>query len=73
MISALTGELRQVEGGRIHLKVGPVLYEMLVPAADLGELQVSIGRELTLHTILYLEGDAARGNLEPRLIGFLRA
>jgi Holliday junction DNA helicase RuvA len=73
MIWSLTGELRHVDEGRIRLKAGPILYELLVPAADLAELKTSIGRELTLHTILYLEGDATRGNLEPRLIGFLRA
>jgi len=72
MISALTGELRRVEEDRIHLQCGPILYELLVPAADITELESSVGQTLTLHTIMYLEGDAARGNLEPRLIGFLR-
>jgi Holliday junction DNA helicase RuvA len=45
---------------------------LLVPAADLAELQGNLGELLTVHTKFYLEGDAARGNLEPRLIGFLR-
>jgi Holliday junction DNA helicase RuvA len=27
---------------------------------------------MTFHTLLYLQGDANGGNLEPRLIGFLR-
>ncbi len=48
-------------------------YELLVPAADVAELQSSIGHEFTFHTLCYLEGDPTRGNLEPRLIGFLRA
>ncbi|HZL35468.1 MAG TPA: Holliday junction branch migration protein RuvA [Tepidisphaeraceae bacterium] len=73
MISALTGELRRLEDDRIHVQVGPLLYEMLVPAADLQLLQPSIGETLTFHTIMYLEGDAGGGNIEPRLIGFLRA
>src|SRR6185295_11285386 len=34
---------------------------------------VNLGEQVTFHTIFYLEGDAARGNLEPKLIGFLRA
>ena len=72
MISALTGELRRVEEDRIHLQCGPILYELLVPAADVTELQVNLGEQLTFHTIFYLEGDAARGGLEPRLIGFIR-
>jgi Holliday junction DNA helicase RuvA len=73
MISAITGELRRVEEDRISLQCGPILYELLVPAADVTELQVNLGEQVTFHTIFYLEGDAARGNLEPKLIGFLRA
>jgi Holliday junction DNA helicase RuvA len=73
MISSLTGELRHVEEDRIHVKVGAVVYELLVPAADLGELHASQGRELTLHTIFYLAGDISRGGAEPTLLGFLRA
>ncbi|HEV2296603.1 MAG TPA: Holliday junction branch migration protein RuvA [Tepidisphaeraceae bacterium] len=73
MIASLTGELREVQEERVHLQVGPILYELLVPAADGAALLASVGETLTLHTILYLEGDPNRGNLEPRLIGFMRA
>ena len=72
MISAITGELKRVEEDRVQLQCGPMLYELLVPAADVTELQVNLGEQVTFHTIFYLEGDAARGNLEPRLIGFIR-
>jgi len=72
MISALTGELRRVEEDRVHLQAGPVLYELLVPASDVTELQVNLGETLTLHTVFYLGGDPTRGGLEPTLIGFLR-
>ncbi len=72
MISALTGELKRVDEDRVHVQAGPMLYELLVPAADITELQVNLGESVTFHTIFYLEGDAARGNLEPRLIGFIR-
>ena len=72
MISALTGILHQVEEDRVHLRVGAMLFEALVPASDVPLLQAGIGEELTFHTILYLEGDASGGNMEPRLIGFLR-
>ncbi len=72
MISALTGTLRHVETDRIHLAVGPVLYELLIPAADHPELLATLGQEMTFHTIFYLQGDAVGGNIEPRLIGFLR-
>src|SRR3954463_14593147 len=74
MISAITGELRAVEQDRLHLQVGPLLVEMLVPASDVPLLQGAVGREMTFHTILYFEGDAGGGGgLEPRLVGFLRA
>ena len=73
MVSALTGELRRVEQDRLHLQVGPVLVEMLIPASDVPLLQEGVGQEMTFHTILYFEGDAGGGGgLEPRLVGFLR-
>ena len=72
MISALTGELRRVEDDRVHLRVGPLVVEMLIPAFDGPLLQAGVGEEMTFHTLLYLEGDASGGNIEPRLVGFLR-
>lgn len=73
MIAALTGELCRVLERSVLLQAGPIQYELLVPAADLAELHTQIGRELTFHTIFYFEGDASRGGLEPRLIGFQRS
>ena len=73
MISALTGELRRVDEDRLHLQVGPILVEMLIPASDVHVLQAGVGQEMTFHTIFYFEGDGAGGGgLEPRLVGFLR-
>lgn len=72
MISAITGELRRVQADRVQLACGPLVYEILVPAADISELQPQTGEEITFHTIFDLEGDATRGGLTPRLIGFLR-
>ena len=72
MISALTGELRRVDEDRVHMQVGPVMIEMLVPASDVPLLQAGVGQEMTFHTMFYLEGDASGGNIEPRLVGFLR-
>src|SRR3954469_10520679 len=73
MIASLTGELRHVDEDIVHLQAGAIVYELFVPASDVAQLQISVGETVTFHTILYLEGDPARGNLEPRLIGFLRA
>ena len=72
MIASLSGTLQHVDDDCIHLQVGPILYELLVPAADVMRLNDDVGLEMTFHTLLYLQGDANGGNLEPRLIGFLR-
>jgi Holliday junction DNA helicase RuvA len=73
MIASLSGELRHTEDDRVHLAVGPIVYELLVPSADLDVLQAAVGKELTFHTLMYFQGDAGGGgNIEPRLIGFLR-
>src|SRR3954468_18711225 len=72
MISALTGKLKRVDGDRVFLEAGPMQFELLVPAADVTELQASLGETLTLHTIFTLTGDPSRGGLEPTLIAFLR-
>ena len=70
MISAFTGTLRHVHTDRIEIECGPMMCELLVPASDLESLQEKVGQTITFHTLLYLEGDPNRGNLEPRLLGF---
>jgi Holliday junction DNA helicase RuvA len=72
MIASLTGTLRHVQEDRIHLAVGPIVYELFIPASDVQLLEAALGNELTFHTLMYLQGDASGGNIEPRLIGFLR-
>ena len=70
MISAITGELKRVDDERAHVLAGPMLFELLVPAVDVLELQARLNEEVTLHTILHLQGDG--NSFEPQLIGFLR-
>jgi holliday junction DNA helicase RuvA len=72
MISAIKGELRRVDADRVHLACGNVEYEILVPAFDIDHLKANLSEQITFHTIFDLEGDATRGGLTPRLIGFLR-
>ena len=50
MISSLTGTLHQVDEDRIHLRVGPMVYEAMVPASDIALLQSGVGAEMTFHT-----------------------
>lgn len=74
MIAALTGQLKHVDDERCLLAAGAIVYELLVPAADVERLRATVGNDVTFHTLFYLEGDASGGGgLEPRLIGFLRA
>lgn len=72
MISAITGELTNVDTDRIYLQVGPILYELLIPAADAPLLQAGTGKPMTFYTLMYFEGDPGGGGMEPRLIGFLQ-
>ena len=72
MIAQISGELRHVDEDRVHLQAGAMVYELFIPASDVQILQAAVGQELTFHTMFYLQGDASGGNMEPRLLGFLR-
>ncbi|MEI6365868.1 MAG: Holliday junction branch migration protein RuvA [Planctomycetota bacterium] len=71
MIKKMTGVLGQVELTAIDLAVGPLVHEVLVPEMVRRELQGKVGQTITLHTLEFLEGTPGRGNLVPRLVGFL--
>ncbi|MCS7034325.1 MAG: helix-hairpin-helix domain-containing protein [Phycisphaerae bacterium] len=72
MISAITGTLVAVGDDRVELELGPMRCELLICAGEVEAMRGQLGRQLTLHTLCYLEGDPSRGNLQPRLIGFRR-
>ena len=72
MISRITGTLERIDEGKALIDVhAGVCYEVHVPACDAELLAERVGQSETFHTIHYLEGDPARGNLAPRLVGFL--
>jgi Holliday junction DNA helicase RuvA len=73
MIVKMRGQLADVSEDAVTLERDGVAYEIMVPAYALGELAASRGGDVTLHTLEYLEGSAAGGNLTPRLVGFLHA
>src|SRR5688572_19985937 len=73
MISALTGQLESVAETSVAVRSGAFVFDVLVPAADVEGLRSQVREEVTFHTIFYLEGTAGGGNLDPKLIGFLRA
>jgi Holliday junction DNA helicase RuvA len=71
VIKKISGVLGRVESTAIELAVGPVVHEVLVPEVVRRELQGRVGQNVALHTLEFLEGNPTRGNLVPRLVGFL--
>lgn len=72
MICRLRGKLASVDETRALVDAGPVTYEVLVPGAAQVELSATVGREIELETIEYLEGNPAGSHFVPRLVGFVR-
>ena len=73
MITKVTGVLVATAGDALTLSLGHVEREVLIPEFTRRHVQSQIGREISLHTIEYLEGNPMQGRLTPRLVGFLTA
>jgi Holliday junction DNA helicase RuvA len=71
LITKITGKLLRVADDALTLGVGSFEYEVLIPEFVRRRLQMEIGKDVSLHTIDYLEGNPMQGRLTPRLIGFL--
>ena len=71
MITKITGIPIAVGGDTLTLAVDAFEYEVLIPEFARRNLQDKIGREVSLHTVEYLEGNPMQGRLIPRLVGFL--
>jgi len=71
VIVRLTGTLIEIDEGTIVLERDGLAREVLVPHFAIGELSSLRGREVTLHTLEFLEGNPASGNLVPRIVGFV--
>ena len=70
MITRIDGILEQAGEGTVHVRVGDVTYELLVPACDEAEWMSSVGSGVSLHTLHYLESQGQGASFWPRLIGF---
>ncbi len=70
MITRITGRLVRLESAAAVIAAGAFEYEVYVPEFVRRQLQGMIDQEVSLRTIEYLEGNPARGNLIPRMIGF---
>ena len=71
MITKVTGTPVALAADTLTLAVGAFEYEILIPEFARRNLQDKLGREVSLHTVEYLEGNAMQGRLIPRLVGFL--
>jgi holliday junction DNA helicase RuvA len=71
MIVRLTGTVIEVTPEAVVIERDGIGREVLVPANVLGELTAIRGREVTLFTLEFIEGQGT-GPLTPRLVGFTR-
>ncbi len=72
MIAKIEGLLESVDADKAYVRTPDGLtYELLLPAYTAARLNGSIGRDITLHTLHYLESQAQGATIYPRLAGFL--
>lgn len=72
MITKIQGKLVELTEEAATLSIPPMEYEVLIADYARRHLQSQIKKEITLHTIHYLEGNVSTGGrLTPRLVGFL--
>ncbi len=71
MIARISGQLESLADDRVVVAAGPVAYELLVAPVTADDLRPLLGRQVTLHTLEYFDGNPAYGQMVPRLIGFL--
>jgi Holliday junction DNA helicase RuvA len=70
MITKITGVLSRVLEEEVRLQAGAFEYQVLVPDFVRRALQSKVGREVTLHTSHFLDGNPMQGKVVPRLLGF---
>lgn len=73
MIVKIRGILDSLQEDQALIDVGGIVYGVLVSPAT-GECLAASGldgKEVTFHTLYYIEGGVGIGNLTPRLVGFL--
>jgi Holliday junction DNA helicase RuvA len=71
MIAQIFGKLIGMEEATGLIQVGGLCYEIMLPGYAVSELSGKIGSDVTLCTMEYLEGTPGKGNLTPRMVGFL--
>jgi holliday junction DNA helicase RuvA len=71
LITRITGKLARLTEDAARIEVGSLEYEVFIPEFVRRQLQASLGNEVSLKTIEYIEGNTQGGRLVPRMIGFL--
>ncbi|MCA9125436.1 MAG: Holliday junction DNA helicase RuvA [Planctomycetales bacterium] len=72
MITKITGKLVAVVDETATLSIPPMEYEVLIAEYTRRHLQGQCQKDVTLHTLHYLDGNVTSGGrLTPRLVGFL--
>ncbi len=71
MIAQIEGKLVSLGTDNGLVQVGSICYEVMLPGYAVKTLGGKIGADVTLCTMEYYEGTPGRGNLVPRLVGFL--
>ncbi|NLS45664.1 MAG: hypothetical protein GX969_08015 [Firmicutes bacterium] len=71
MIFAIRGRLSLIQEDRVILEVNGLSYEILVSPFTLGMLASKGDEEVSLKTILYIQGTPGIGNMIPVLVGFM--
>ncbi len=71
MITKITGTLVALTDESATFSIPPFEYEIGIPDYTRRSLQNQIGQTVSLHTVHYIDGNAAQGGkLAPRLVGF---
>ena len=71
MITKITGILQVLETESCTISKDGFEFEVLVPEFTRRQLQGKVTDKISLHTMLYLDGNPQQGRLTPRMIGFL--
>ncbi|MCL2347868.1 MAG: helix-hairpin-helix domain-containing protein [Planctomycetaceae bacterium] len=71
MITKMTGKLVSLNIDCATLEIGAFEYEVLIPEFTRRHLQSEVRKNVSLHTIEYIEGNQMQSRSTPRLVGFL--
>lgn len=72
MIAKISGVLEAIDGASAMVATsGGLTYQVLLPAFVVNRLGGSIGQNVTLHTLYFMESQAQGATILPRLAGFL--